>query len=317
MEVPLSEMTVRFERPDWEAIRDSGLMAVDMHFHTNCSDSFTDIDAAVRLAAERGVGIAVTDHNLISSLVKIKGRDLPVPIIPGMEVSTSDGPHILVYFYEMADLERFWYARIRPRLQECPWLALRDCPTERLLDMLDRESCVVSAAHPMGYLMSNKGVEICIRKGYLNEDVAKRLDAYEVICSGMTRESNRQSLESARRYGIGFTGGTDGHTLGEVGNVVTMSEATDVGAFLDDVINRRVDVVGLEKTVPKKVHMASASLSRFMMHSPSAIMVQTNQAVKSADRSARKAAGTVMEKTTDIIESVTEFESRIREFGKR
>ena len=96
-------MTVRFERPDWEAIRDSGLMAVDMHFHTNCSDSFTDIDAGVRLAAERGVGIAVTDHNLISSLVKIKGRDLPVPIIPGMEVSTSDGPHILVYFYEMAD----------------------------------------------------------------------------------------------------------------------------------------------------------------------------------------------------------------------
>ena len=271
----------------------------------------------MRLAAERGVVIAVTDHNLISSLVKIKGRDLPVPIIPGMEVSTSDGPHILVYFYEMADIERFWYARIRPRLQECPWLALRDCPTERLLDMLDGESCVVSAAHPMGYLMSNKGVEICIRKGYLNEDVAKRLDAYEVICSGMTRESNRQSLESARRYGIGFTGGTDGHTLGEVGNVVTMSEATDVGAFLDDVVNRRVDVVGLEKTVPKKVHMASASLSRFMMHSPSAIMVQTNQAVKSADRSARKAAGTVMEKTTDIIESVTEFESRIREFGKR
>ena len=35
MEVPLPEMTVRFERPDWEAIRDSGLMAVDMHFHTN------------------------------------------------------------------------------------------------------------------------------------------------------------------------------------------------------------------------------------------------------------------------------------------
>ena len=86
MEVPLSEMTVRFERPDWEAIRDSGLMAVDMHFHTNCSDSFTDIDAAVRLAAERGVGIAVTDHNLISSLVKIKdgGQHLRRPPHPGI-----------------------------------------------------------------------------------------------------------------------------------------------------------------------------------------------------------------------------------------
>ncbi len=310
-------MTVRFERPDWEAIRDSGRMAVDMHFHTNCSDSFTDIDAAIKLAAERGVGVAVTDHNLISSLVRIKGRDIPVPVIPGMEVSTSDGPHILVYFYDQDDLERFWYHNIRPRLQECPWLALRDCPTERLLEMLEGESCVVSAAHPMGYLMSNKGVEICIRKGYLDEDIARRLDAYEVLCSGMTRESNRESLMSATMYGIGFTGGTDGHTLGEIGNVVTVSDASEVDSFLDDVVRKRVDVIGLEKTVPKKVYMASASLSRFMMHSPSAIMVQTNQAVRSADRSARKAAGTIREKTSDIVESASELESRIRDLGRR
>lgn len=310
-------MTVRFERPDWEAIRDSGRMAVDMHFHTNCSDSFTDIDAAIKLAAERGVGVAVTDHNLISSLVRIKGRDIPVPVIPGMEVSTSDGPHILVYFYDQDDLERFWYHNIRPRLQECPWLALRDCPTERLLEMLEGESCVVSAAHPMGYLMSNKGVEICIRKGYLDEDIARRLDAYEVLCSGMTRESNRESLMSATMYGIGFTGGTDGHTLGEIGNVVTVSDASEVDSFLDDVVRKRVDIIGLEKTVPKKVYMASASLSRFMMHSPSAIMVQTNQAVRSADRSARKAAGTIREKTSDIVESASELESCIRDLGRR
>ena len=310
-------MTVRFERPDWEAIRDSDRMAVDMHFHTNCSDSFTDIDAAIKLAAERGVGVAVTDHNLISSLVRIKGRDIPVPVIPGMEVSTSDGPHILVYFYDQDDLERFWYHNIRPRLQECPWLALRDCPTERLLEMLEGESCVVSAAHPMGYLMSNKGVEICIRKGYLDEDIARRLDAYEVLCSGMTRESNCESLMSATMYGIGFTGGTDGHTLGEIGNVVTVSDASEVDSFLDDVVRKRVDVIGLEKTVPKKVYMASASLSRFMMHSPSAIMVQTNQAVRSADRSARKAAGTIREKTSDIVESASELESRIRDLGRR
>ena len=90
-------MDVRFERPDWGAIRESGMMAVDMHFHTSCSDSFTDIDSALKLAEERGVGLAVTDHNLISSLVRIKDRRTPVPVVPGMEVSTSDGPHILVY----------------------------------------------------------------------------------------------------------------------------------------------------------------------------------------------------------------------------
>ena len=310
-------MEAVFETPDWDAIRESDRMAVDMHFHTDCSDSFTRVESAIALAESRGTGVAITDHNLITSLVRIRDTDPSVPVIPGMEVSTSDGPHILVYFYDMNDLERFWYRCIRPRLQECPWLALRDCPTETLLDMLERENCVVSAAHPMGYFMTNKGVEVCIRKGYLNEDVAKRLDAYEVICSGMTRNSNRQSLASARRYGIGFTGGTDGHTLQEVGNVVTVSSATDVDSFLDDVVRRRVDVIGLEKTVSGKVHTASASLGKFMMHSPSAIMVQTNQAVKSADRGARKAASAAKEKTSEFIETASELEARIREMGRR
>ena len=238
-----------------------------------------------------------------------------------MEVSTSDGPHVLVYFYELRDLERFWYREIRPRLQECPWLALRDCPTETLLDMLERENCVVSAAHPMGYLWSNKGVEVCIRKGYLDEDVARRMDAYEVICSGMTRESNMSALASARRYGIGFTGGTDGHVLDEVGRVVTVSDASDTDRFLDDVRAHRVDVVGTEKTMDKKIHMASASLTKFMMHSPSALMVQTSQAMRSADRGARKAAETVKDRTSEIMDTVsdtaTDLESRLRGIRRR
>ena len=314
-------MEAVFETPDWDAIRESGRMAVDMHFHTDCSDSFTRVESAIALAESRGTGVAITDHNLITSLVRIRDTDPSVPGIPGMEVSTSDGPHILVYFYDMNDLERFWYRCIRPRLQECPWLALRDCPTETLLDMLERENCVVSAAHPMGYLWSNKGVEVCIRKGYLDEDVARRMDAYEVICSGMTRESNMSALASARRYGIGFTGGTDGHVLDEVGRVVTVSDASDTDRFLDDVRAHRVDVVGTEKTMDKKIHMASASLTKFMMHSPSALMVQTSQAMRSADRGARKAAETVKDRTYEIMDTVsdtaTDLESRLRGIRRR
>ncbi len=70
-------------------------------------------------------------------------------------------------------------------------LAFRDCTTQRLLDLLEDESCVVSAAHLIGYLMSNKDIEICIRNGYLSEDLTLHLDAYEVLCNGMTHYSNR------------------------------------------------------------------------------------------------------------------------------
>ena len=99
--------------------------------------------------------------------------------------------------------------------------------------------------------------------------------------------------------------------------MVTTSHASDIGSFLDDVAAHRVDVIGLEKTVPKKVHMASASLGKFMMHSPSALWVQTNQAVKSADRGARKAAGMMREKTTGLVETASDIETRLREIGKR
>ena len=128
-------MRAEFEVPDIPAIRSEGLTPVDMHYHTRCSDSDTDPVAALRLAERMGVGFAVTDHNLIQSVLRLKEVRSSVPVVPGMEVSTTDGPHILVYFPTSRSLERFWYTRIRPRIQENPWLALRDCTTERLLDM--------------------------------------------------------------------------------------------------------------------------------------------------------------------------------------
>ena len=153
----MTRLEVRHCRPDHKALEEQGKMVADMHFHTSCSDSFTDVDRLMRLAEARRTGVAITDHNLISSLRRIQGNEYTVPVIPGMEVSTSDGPHILVYFYSYRDLESFWTRNIRPQLNYCPWLALKNCPTEKLLDLLEGESCVVSAAHPMGYLMSNKG----------------------------------------------------------------------------------------------------------------------------------------------------------------
>lgn len=180
---------VIFERPDPKALAEEGFICADMHFHTNASDSFTRIQDAVSLAKRRGVALAVTDHNLISNAMKVAGRRDMVTV-PGMEVSTTDGPHILVWFYDAQELQSFWKREIKDRLRSCPWLALRDCTVEQLLDRTENENCVVSAAHPMGYFGNNKGLEGCIRKGYLPPSLVERLDAYEVICSGMTRQAN-------------------------------------------------------------------------------------------------------------------------------
>ena len=281
------ENRVVFEKPDLNEIGEEGMLCADMHFHTNCSDSFTDVNNAIDLARYRGTGVAITDHNLIASLQKLDLKKTDVLVIPGMEVSTTDGPHILVYFYDMKDLESFWTNNIRPNLQPCPWLALNNCTTEHLLDLLDHENCVVSGAHPMGYLGSNKGAEVCNIKGYLSDEVVERLDAYEVICSGMTRGSNLHALSAAKRHGLAFTGGTDGHMLSEIGNVVTVSDASDLDGFLDDIVNRNCKIIGVEKTIPKKIQMGSASFSRFIAHAPSAAYVQVKQGKRSVERAVK------------------------------
>ncbi len=52
--------------------------------------------------------------------------------------------------------------------------------------------------------------------------------------------------------------------------------------------NHRVEVVGMEKIVLEKIRITFAFLSKFILYSPSAIMMQINQAIKSANCGARR-----------------------------
>ena len=282
---------IKFEIPDWENIAEDGYLCADMHIHTDCSDSYSNIQRLLKLAGSRNVGMAVTDHNLISSLEAIDINNENVFIVPGMEVSTSDGPHILTYFYEMNDLRDFWQENIRPRLQSCPWLALKDCTTEKLLDLLEEWNCVVSGAHPMGYLGSNKGVEICNRKGYLSDEIVSRLDAYEVICGGMTREDNIEAIRSFRKHGLGITGGSDGHIAEDLGSVVTISKADDVESFLNNIIKRENAVRGSEKDFQRRALTGLTSFYNFLDYTPAVIRVQSHQMAMSIKRGTKRKMG--------------------------
>jgi len=152
-------------------------------------------------------------------------------------------------------------------------------PTARLLDILEKENCVTSAAHPMGYLGSNKGLEICIRKNYIPVSEAGRLDAFEVISGGISRRSNMLACECATEYDLGITGGTDGHLLNELGNIVTISEVSDLDGFLDSLVKRKNSVIGREKNLAVKACMGLVSLTEFCRHTPSVGFVQLEQTV--------------------------------------
>jgi predicted metal-dependent phosphoesterase TrpH len=269
---------VRFGRPDVGKIRERGLACADMHFHTHYSDSYTRVTDAMVLAKKRDVGFAITDHNLIAGSLEAHelNKDFGLLLVPGIEISSWDGPHILVYFYTLDEMVEYWTRNVKPYISASPWLAI-DKGTEWILDSLEDVNCVISAAHPLGYLSTVKGVQKAIDNGILDRSVAQRMDAYEVICSGMFRSENEKAWKYAEEYGIGFTGGSDGHLLSELGSVLTVSDAKDVDEFLDNIVRKRNAIVGKEKNIPLKMVMAMASVSRFLGAYPVSSMARKAQ----------------------------------------
>lgn len=266
----LEEHSVSFGRPDYKALKDEGWTVADMHFHSRYSDSFSSIENILALAQKRGTGVAITDHNLIAGVEKAYELKTDQFIVPGIEISSSDGPHILVYFYDLDGLKDYWTREVKPYLSKSRWLSISRS-VEDIMNSVEGVNCVVSAAHPMGYLMEYRGIQQGYVKGRLSEEMVRRFDAYEVVGGSMSRSKNIRCREAADRFGLSYTGGTDGHVLGELGHIVTCSKAQDVEGFLNDIKNGRSSVVGKEEFFHTKFLLAMTSLANFMTCLPSSI----------------------------------------------
>jgi extradiol dioxygenase family protein len=137
---------VRFERPVIEELASFGFHAVDMHFHTNHSDSRTTVRSAVVMARKMGIGLAITDHNAISGVFEARRIAGAEPwIVPGMEVSTADGPHVLLFFYTADELKEFYQRDLEKKKGASPFQAT-SLSTFDLLDITEGYNCVRAAA---------------------------------------------------------------------------------------------------------------------------------------------------------------------------
>jgi predicted metal-dependent phosphoesterase TrpH len=264
------------ERVSAQRIAEEGPTAVDMHFHTNHSDSPTKVTGALRRARKLGIGLAITDHNTISGSEEALAAKSGVLVVPGIEVSAADGPHILLYFYDPGSMREYYERHIAPFKGKSPYLAIG-------LDSWDivRRSagynCIRVAAHPYGYLMFNKGLQKCIDARYLEQEILERFDGVEVLCGGMTHKLNEKAAVLAERYLKGRTGGTDGHILNDLGNVVTVGPSSDLEGFLEDIVERRTKVVGMEKTPVQKTVMGSVVMTKYIRYTLPSLRVHYEQ----------------------------------------
>jgi predicted metal-dependent phosphoesterase TrpH len=238
-----SHHTIQFSTPVLHEIREHGYVPADMHIHTRHSDAAISIPSLLTRAKHLGIGVAITDHNEIQGAVEACQQPQGVLVIPGIELSALEGPHILLYFYSADELTEYFNTHVRGTLRKCQYMALQ-LSVEKILESAEEYHCVKVAAHPFGYFGINRGVLKCIDNKTLPAGTIDHIDGIEVICGGMSRDINEKAARYARENNFPITGGSDAHVLPAVGSVVTCVRAETVDGFLNGIMTRRSIVVG-------------------------------------------------------------------------
>lgn len=238
-----NSMNFRFQKPDTCRLVDKGYTAFDMHFHTRYSlDAISSITRSLKKARACGFGVAVTDHNEVKGARKaIQSRIAPV--IPGIEVTSHEGIHTLLYFDNISELEEFHKRTIHPSSN--PFFI--EHSLGQLLDLASDYNCVICCPHPFSAgapgLMNHD----------LSPDILDRFHAVEIINGYNTRAMNRKAVTRFRNIGKAITGGSDGHTAHELGTVLTYADSDD---FLEALRKRKTKVIGREGNIFEKAILA-------------------------------------------------------------
>ncbi len=234
--------TVHFDAAAREMLQRGGIRGSDLHVHSSRSDALTRPDELVRIARERGIQIAVADHNVIGGALEAweaAGDEGFERVVPAIEITTVERCHLLAYFRHPDDLTNFFDQVLRParRLRAQPTTPM-DISVVDLLRAAGRWDCLTSAAHP--YSLVFNGVMSARARYGLGEEDLFRLHAVEVLNGAENARNNGRARELARRLGKAATAGSDAHMASEVGTVLLATPA-DVDLFL--AIRRRTAVV--------------------------------------------------------------------------
>jgi predicted metal-dependent phosphoesterase TrpH len=253
-----------FERPRLEDLIQT-CTVVDMHFHSELSDGHDRIEDIARRALELGIGIAVTDHNSIHGAVEID-RFKSVFSIPGIELTSYEGTHVLVYFYEVKSLLRFYSQHVQP-FMGAEIMSSLTLELEEIMQRAREFETVIIFPHP--YCGSYTG----IHNPYFPEERFEQLlslaDGVEVINSENLNKWNLRSALLGFNLNKGITGGSDGHRLAQMGRVVTVADcAWKRRPFLDAVKRRKTRVIGKEIDIIRKMTSNGTKLRSSLRHYP-------------------------------------------------
>ena len=166
-----------------------------MHVHSNFSaDSITLPQTALKIAKEKGLTLAITEHNSIASwpVFKKLSKEMGVNVIYGEEVKVMDNGKCVG---EIVGL--FLNELIRPAL------------AGEVFDKIHSQAGLAMVVHPFDIF----------RHDFKNvKDYVKRIDLLEVFNSRTVLDShNKKAVELAKQFKLPQTANSDSHSPEEIG----------------------------------------------------------------------------------------------------
>jgi predicted metal-dependent phosphoesterase TrpH len=214
---------------------------------------------------ELGTGIAVTDHNAIHGAVEID-RFKNVFSIPGIELTSFEGTHLLVYFYEIKSLLRFYSQHVQP-FMGAEIMSSLSLELEDIIRRARKFETLIIFPHP--YCGSYTGIHNPYFENEQFMELLGMVDGVVVINSENLNKWNLRSALLGFNLNKGITGGSDGHRLSQLGRVVTVADCPwKRRAFLDAVKHRKARVIGKEIDILRKMTSNGVKLRTSIRHYP-------------------------------------------------
>lgn len=239
-----------FEKPDLPYLIQKNTV-VDMHFHSLYSDGRNRVDEIVEYAEILGIGVAITDHNAIQGAVEIDANR-QILSIPGIEVTSCEGTHLLAYFNDIGNLCRFYDEDIAPHMGRDVMSSI-DLSMEDIIMRAQNLGAVTIFPHPFCGIYTGIASNHDFNNKRLHR-LYQQVDGVEVINSENMNKWNLKSALLGFNLNKGISGGSDGHSLYQLGRVVSYAACRHDGrAFLAAVKKGQNKVVGKEIDILRKV----------------------------------------------------------------
>lgn len=223
-----------------------GIKLMDMHIHSNLSDGSNSVNKIVSRARELNIGACITDHDEIKGSIMACKEILSLPATELTSFYTHD---FLAYFNSERDANEFFEKNVYNKMEKRKIINLwrLKWTSAELIEKLKEYNCFIVIPHP--FVRWPKDSYSFFSKDE-NKKLLKKIDAIEGVNSFLSHSRNRKAIEWAEKISKPVIGGSDCHTAGHIGNVVTGCFAETRTEFLEQMRAGKNYVV-----VKKEMHL--------------------------------------------------------------